>query len=256
MKLKALFFVAALACLLPVPAGAARGGETSGFYSLPALPPPEEYGNVLMNGVSEQEGVMAVGFSHWRHRMKYTCRVCHFELEFGMKAGTTGVTEQASRSGRYCGACHDGVTAFGHTEPNCPRCHNGGRANWKERFDELTKGFPKTGYGSGIDWVKAVRRGFIKPKNHLGIRPPLLPFNRMLWLDAEMHDIPAAVFSHKSHKLWLDCNNCHPDIFNIKKKNTKHFSMSRNLKGEFCGVCHMTVAFPLDDCFKCHPRAR
>jgi c(7)-type cytochrome triheme protein len=51
---------------------------------------------------------------------------------------------------------------------------------------------------------------------------------------------------------WLDCNNCHPDNFNIKKKTTKHFSMERILKREFCGVCHLTVAFPMDDCKRCY----
>ena len=25
------------------------------------------------------------------------------------------------------------------------------------------------------------------------------------------------------------------------------------LEGKFCGVCHLNVAFPLDDCQRCHP---
>ena len=29
--------------------------------------------------------------------------------------------------------------------------------------------------------------------------------------------------------------------------------MSAILNGEFCGVCHLTVAFPMDDCQRCHP---
>jgi hypothetical protein len=37
-----------------------------------------------------------------------------------------------------------------------------------------------------------------------------------------------------------------------KKKTTKHFSMDRILKGEFCGVCHLTVVFPMNDCKRCH----
>ena len=31
------------------------------------------------------------------------------------------------------------------------------------------------------------------------------------------------------------------------------FSMPLILKGEFCGVCHVTVAFPMNDCKRCHP---
>ncbi|HVR37486.1 MAG TPA: c(7)-type cytochrome triheme domain-containing protein [Thermoanaerobaculia bacterium] len=58
---------------------------------------------------------------------------------------------------------------------------------------------------------------------------------------------------HAEHVRWLDCANCHPAIFNIRKKTTKHFSMRFNLAGEFCGACHLRVAFPLDDCMRCHP---
>jgi len=25
------------------------------------------------------------------------------------------------------------------------------------------------------------------------------------------------------------------------------------LETKFCGACHLTVAFPLDDCLRCHP---
>jgi hypothetical protein len=30
--------------------------------------------------------------------------------------------------------------------------------------------------------------------------------------------------------------------------------MARILKAEFCGVCHLSVAFPLDNCERCHRR--
>lgn len=29
--------------------------------------------------------------------------------------------------------------------------------------------------------------------------------------------------------------------------------MNNILKGEFCGVCHLSVAFPVNDCARCHP---
>jgi len=72
-------------------------------------------------------------------------------------------------------------------------------------------------------------------------------------LEAEWERVPPAIFSHKNHTAWLTCSNCHPEIFNIQKKTTKHFEMKMNLVGEFCGVCHMTVAFPMSDCRACHP---
>ncbi|MFN3740382.1 MAG: c(7)-type cytochrome triheme domain-containing protein [Thermodesulfovibrionales bacterium] len=224
------------------------------YFDLPPLPPPEEYGNILINRTSEKNNVKAVSFSHWIHRRKHTCRVCHFELEFNMKANTTEITEALNRSGRFCGTCHNGKDLFGHENPaDCERCHNGKRDSGKEKFAELSK-FPKTKFGNGIDCVAAMRDGFIKPVNYLTIKPPEeITFNKRIFLEAEWTNIPAAVFPHKPHNEWLECNMCHPDIFNIKKKTTKHFYMTRILQGEFCGVCHLTVAFPMNDCKRCHP---
>ena len=51
----------------------------------------------------------------------------------------------------------------------------------------------------------------------------------------------------------MDCAVCHPDIFNIKEKGTPYFSMETNIDGMFCGTCHMRVAFPMNDCRRCHP---
>ena len=61
-------------------------------------------------------------------------------------------------------------------------------------------------------------------------------------------------FSHEDHFSELDCSSCHPDIFNIKKRGTVDFSMDNNIFGNYCGVCHMRVAFPMNDCKRCHPR--
>lgn len=229
-------------------------GSYGQFWDFPPSPPPEEYGNILINRTSEKNGVKPVTFSHWSHRRKDTCRVCHFELEFSMKVNTTEITEAANKAGRYCGAgsCHDGKTAFGHDQPNCGKCHNGNRSYGKEKFSELSN-FPQRKLGNGIDWAQALEKGMITPVNYLMIKPSDITYDKTLSLQAEWFNIPPAIFPHKSHIQWLDCNNCHPDIFNIKKKTTKHFSMELNLRGEFCGVCHLNVAFPMNDCKKCHP---
>lgn len=235
----------------------AAWAEENTWFQFPPAPPAWEYGNLLLNRASEKKGAKAATFSHWLHRRRHTCRVCHFELEFGMKANTTEITEDANRSGRFCGAsgCHDGKAAFGHEEPHCKKCHNGEIGYGKERISELS-GFPKRKYGNGIDWDKALGKGLIKPLTYLSIMPSDVTFDKTLNLQAEWFNIPPAIFPHKTHVEWLDCNNCHPDIFNIKKKATKHFSMALNLKGEFCGTCHLTVAFPMNDCRKCHPGIR
>jgi c(7)-type cytochrome triheme protein len=237
-----LLCVSAAMLLFAVPGGSQT------FFDLPPAPPPDEYGNIIISRTAED----AV-FSHWLHRQKFTCRVCHFELEFNMQVNTTEITEAANKSGRYCGAngCHDGKAAFGHEKPHCEKCHTSNRGAGKEKFSKLSK-LPKAKYGNGIDWGQAVSKGLIKPAHYLDVKPPAVAVIKPLLLEAEWAGIPAAIFSHKVHTQWLDCNNCHPDIFNIKLKTTKHFSMSRILNREFCGVCHLSVAFPMDDCKRCH----
>jgi len=250
MKSAVFITLAALVLLL-----AALPGRSCAFWDFPPSLPADEHGNILINRTSEQNGMKPAVFSHWIHRQKYTCRVCHFELEFNMQLNSTEITEAANKAGRYCGAagCHDGKAAFGHEKPHCEKCHNGNRGYGKEKFSQLAS-FPKAKFGNGINWVQAVNKGMISPVSYLSLKPPTeVAVIKPLLLEAEWHGIPAAIFSHKAHTQWLDCNNCHPDIFNIKKKTTKHFSMARILKREFCGVCHLTVAFPMNDCKRCHP---
>jgi c(7)-type cytochrome triheme protein len=249
--LAALLALAALSVLVP----AVRGSEENQWFVFPTPLPPDEYGNILISRTSEKNGVKPATFSHWVHRRKFTCRVCHFELEFNFKVNTTEITEAANKTGKYCGApkCHDGTAAFGHgKKEDCDRCHNGKLGYGKEKFAELAA-LPKRKLGNGIDWAKALDRGLIQPANELTIKPSDITYDQTLSLQANWAMIPPAIFSHRAHVKWLDCNNCHPDIFNIKKKTTKHFSMELNLKGDFCGVCHLSVALPMDDCKKCHP---
>lgn len=243
-----VFFLLLLLILAP---------ESKGqFWKLPSLLPAHEYGNILINRTSEENNIKPATFSHWIHRQKHTCRVCHFELEFNFQVNTTEITEAANLAGMYCGAasCHDGETVFGHEEPHCEKCHNGKRNYGTEKFFELSR-LPESKFGNGIDWVKALNKGMIKPDSYLMIKPSLdgVTFKEKLILEAEMLNIPPAIFPHEIHIQWLDCNNCHPDIFTIKKKTTIHFSMGKILNSKFCGVCHLSVAFPMNHCKRCHP---
>jgi c(7)-type cytochrome triheme protein len=170
-----------------------------------------------------------------------------------MKANMTLITEAASRKGKFCGACHNGKLAFKHVG-NCDRCHTGSLSAAAKGFAAFAKSVPvRTSYGDGINWVELLNRGMIKPRHYLNMKSGDMPFDKVLSLDAEGNMIPPAIFPHKAHSDWLECNSCHPDIFNIKRKTTQHFSMSSILKGEFCGVCHLRVAFPMNDCRRCHP---
>ncbi|NTV13915.1 MAG: hypothetical protein HGA96_08315 [Desulfobulbaceae bacterium] len=224
------------------------------FWQLPALPAPEKYGDLLIDRLSTSHQIKPVYFSHWSHRSKYTCRVCHWELDFSFQAGQTEITEEDNRNGLYCGACHNGKIAFGHDGANCQRCHSGVMAPDEERFRQLRQNLPKDTFGNRMNWAGAILNERLSLVASI-FRPSEKPlsYSKKLVLQAEWAYVPAAVFPHDIHSRLLDCSNCHPDIFNIKKKGTEHFQMNYILEGRFCGVCHLTVAFPMDDCHRCHP---
>src|SRR5512146_645928 len=74
-------------------------------------PLPYEFGRVVINNFSEKAGFAPVVFDHWLHRAKFTCRLCHVDIAFAMKAGTTGITASDNMNGLYCGSCHNGKMA-------------------------------------------------------------------------------------------------------------------------------------------------
>ena len=71
-------------------------------------PLPYEFGREVINNSSEKAGLAPVVFDHWLHRAKYTCRLCHVDIGFAMKAGATGIKAADNMSGYYCGSCHNG----------------------------------------------------------------------------------------------------------------------------------------------------
>jgi c(7)-type cytochrome triheme protein len=241
-----LVFVALIASSAEVYAGE--------FWDLPPLPKRHEYGDILIDRLLSKNEVKSVFFSHWSHRAKYTCRVCHWELDFAFEVGGTEMTEADNRNGLYCGKCHDGKVAFGHTEDNCQRCHTGIKASKLDKFNKLRDDLQKDKFGNGINWTAAIRAERIKPLYSI-FKPEEKPleFRKRLELKAEWNFVPPAVFPHDVHVRWLDCGSCHPDIFKLKKKTTEHFLMKYILEEKFCGVCHLRVAFPMDDCKRCHP---
>ena len=73
--------------------------------------------------------VPRVTFSHKVHTMDagLECDSCHddvFEMEHGAVAEKGDFTMQSFSEGNYCGACHDGDTAFSTSSPaKCAACH-------------------------------------------------------------------------------------------------------------------------------------
>jgi c(7)-type cytochrome triheme protein len=90
--------------------------------TLTAMDATAEYGDVVLNNYSDEAGVNPVIFPHWFHRIRYTCKACHTDLNIKMGAGTNKIKMSDIMDGQFCGACHDGETAWGIE--NCELCHS------------------------------------------------------------------------------------------------------------------------------------
>jgi c(7)-type cytochrome triheme protein len=232
-------------------------------------PPPEQpfdYGKVVFDGFASSAGVGPVVFDHWLHRAKFTCRLCHVDLGFAMRANGTGVTASANREGRYCGACHDGQRLFDgkpifascSDDPkgkNCNRCHSlGKRGARKYHYYPFTAKLPKGVYG--VDWEAAAREGKIKPVDSLEgipVKKDPVQARQDFSIRAPLTWARPVAFSHEKHAQWAGCQICHREAFPIAPKQTAKTSMFLHMEGRYCGTCHGKVAFPLNNCSRCHP---
>lgn len=235
-------------------------------------PLPYDYGRVVINNYSEKAELSPVIFNHWLHRAKFTCRLCHVDIGFAMKAGATGIRAADNMKGYYCGTCHNGKMSSGNQKvfeacsrkntqddtQRCERCHSLGKNVKKEYdFNAFTEKFPKERFGNGINWEKAEAEGFVKPIDFvegISIKRPQLLVQKDFSLDAKVKGMPEIVFSHKKHTVWNGCEVCHPEIFVGVKKGITKYSMVEIFESKYCGVCHGTVAFPLIDCQRCHTK--
>ena len=92
--------------------------------------------------------VKAVIFSHKVHTydMEMDCDSCHdelFEMEAGLAEENEDFTMESLYQGNYCGACHDGDTAFA-SNTRCTACHIGVRG-----YARLTGESKTGGHDSG-----------------------------------------------------------------------------------------------------------
>lgn len=101
----------------------------------------------------------------------------------------------------------------------------------------------------GIDWVQTLRKGLINPKQSYDERDMLVMDMDIMFTDTG--GMPWVKFPHLAHTQWLDCSNCHPNIF-VPQQGYNNPSMDGILAGEHCGRCHDKVAFPLWICERCH----
>jgi c(7)-type cytochrome triheme protein len=204
----------------------------------------------------------ASGFSHAPHTRWLACGSCHPSL-FPLVAGSPrpAVTMASIRAGQSCGFCHGKVT-FG-VDSRCSACHPTIPAvdDWKppaptapleglHSWKEVQARLPMN--GDTPDWTKALDQGLLAPQS----RPDQ---KRIVALQLDVDRLPKGleedmkvVFSHESHTRLLGCDTCHPAPYGFEAGATP-ITMAQLDKGESCGICHGTVAFPVSACGRCHP---
>jgi c(7)-type cytochrome triheme protein len=232
-------------------------------------PLPPEYGRVVLDPGAGAR-LPPVVFDHWLHRASFTCRLCHVDLGFAMKAGATGVKVADLEGGYYCGACHDGRRPFqgkpifeacgkGPVRESCGRCHSlGVKVKPAVDFTTFTRALPRGRFGNGVDWERAEQERLIQPVDFLegvSIKRQSFTAQQDFALSPKLKGMPDIIFSHQKHTVWSGCEGCHPDIFVGVKKGLTRYGMPEIFEGKYCGVCHATVAFPLLDCQRCHIKA-
>ena len=126
----------------------------------------------------------------------------------------------------------------------------------------VLKDFPRAA-GGEVDWVKSLglkeaKDKLYSPRHRPSLDPKLPPDSPPFPFDIEIPAIgamPNVVFPHFPHTALLDCANCHPGIF-IMKKGSNPISMVKIVNGQFCGRCHGRVAFPISNCTRCHVKPK
>ena len=113
------------------------------------------------------------------------------------------------------------------------------------------EGLPTDRFGL-VDWVAALEQGKINPRSSVQPdAPEAPPFDMNIMMQSKTGMIEGAYFPHKTHTTWMSCDSCHIKIF-MPLAGSNDLTMSTIVKGQACGVCHGKVAFPLNDCTRCH----
>jgi c(7)-type cytochrome triheme protein len=115
--------------------------------------------------------------------------------------------------------------------------------------DALSR-LPADNAGNEVDWIRALENGYIRPRSSLHADGQVEILDSDILMN-KTGSIPRVRFPHKPHTQWLDCENCHEKLFKSQAGATP-ITMGKILEGEYCGVCHGAVAFPLTECNRCH----
>jgi c(7)-type cytochrome triheme protein len=119
----------------------------------------------------------------------------------------------------------------------------------QEPADALSQ-LPADAAGNKVDWVKALREGYVEPRTN--VHPETKVNLRETELIMKNTGSSNYVrFPHLAHTEWLDCSNCHDHLF-AREVGKTPMTMLMILSGEYCGRCHGAVAVPLTECNRCH----
>ena len=218
--------------------------------------------------IPDAQPLFKVTFPHKAHTEWLACANCHPGI-FQMQRGADPITMAKIYAGEYCGRCH-GKVAFA-PPTGCPRCHlalapprvatpapslappREPAIETLKTWEEVSGALPKTPTGEP-DWVKAMADGAIAPRAALDPRAPgPPPINLDVERVPEGQPMFKVVFPHLAHTQWLACASCHPGIFQMRRGATP-MNMGAIFAGQYCAVCHGTVAFAVGTgCPRCHP---
>ncbi|MBF0506482.1 MAG: cytochrome c3 family protein [Nitrospirae bacterium] len=169
--------------------------------------------------------VKSVLFSHRLHvdEKRLSCDMCHANL-FAMEAlaaqENADFNMDALYKGKYCGACHNGKTAFA-SNTQCARCHGGVKE-----------------YAAAEGKPKPVAKPIQGPKGAIVLGSGDSAVN----------------FVHEAHAKNYRCSECHPKLF-APKKGLDKIAMNDLYQGKYCGTCHNgNASFASTECSKCHAK--
>ncbi|MDR3090561.1 MAG: hypothetical protein LBU39_12235 [Desulfobulbaceae bacterium] len=133
-----IIFFSMLALLLA--GGIAAQAEEAGQAAVAAQEAYDEDAYGPEAPIIWEKPVKAVVFNHKTHTKdkKLECDACHdslFEQDTGAAEQKADFTMNTIYDGGYCGACHDGETAFA-SDTRCTACHIGARGENRLRQAE------------------------------------------------------------------------------------------------------------------------
>lgn len=121
---------------------------------------------------------------------------------------------------------------------------------WLQNPGDALGRMPSDNAGNRVNWVRAFEDGYIRPRSSISGDAEVKQLDTEIIMN-DTGSLPRVLFPHRAHTKWLDCENCHEKIFKSKAGATP-VSMGKILEGEYCGVCHGAVSFPLTECNRCH----